>query len=461
MKTISYCLIFTSLILFQLGSHTIIYDLHENLSLLAIIKSSVIGLLTFGLNWLISFFYHIFTLHNYQIQNNFDKFLKPVFQIVSWFVIVKLYYQDYNKLNVFMFWINTCQLLSELIELNPINYSIKFEKFLHYYHIFNVPIETFDEDQEQNLSAEHIKPGDSSSIFKSSALVESSSLSTINSTPKFDISRPSFSSDKTLFNYTDLPKATEPKDIPKVIKSKVDKLYSVSPKNTYHLNTASAVAFDYLEEIEEDDQSSSVLTHELTKAPSISHVPSYGTFDVVSTIDVIHKQKTQKSFFQDFQCLNWLFPLPKKPPTPTLKSKLSSYSLINQSAFQDFESGIQKSSIQHQYFQFYEFVTQFFDFDNHTLLIDPIFKQFGVLLIDFPLILIFLNCINNLMFNWLVIVLLYKYSIFGMIGAILLKLFKQNYIYSQTKPSYFKYVISLESIFYVSIVFSVTIWFNI
>lgn len=451
MKTISYCLISASLITILFVLHALLYKYFETLPLISLIKASVISLLVIGLNWLVEFFHYIFTLNNQHITNNFDKFIKPIFQLVSWFIIIKVYFGDYSLLNIFVFWVNSLQLLLYLIEIDPRHYYSKFQNFLHYYQIFILPIDRFDEDDQQECHDDILVE----TQLEYSPLLKSSS--TINIKSNFDLSRPSFSSDQTLFNkisYADLPKRTEPKDIPHTIKSKVDTLYSVSPRNTYHLNTAVALASDFLEANE--DKFSNSLTCKLSDNLTIRYMPSYGTFDVMSTIETPKKQQqTPSKLHQTFNWFSWLFPVPPTKTTcPTLKSKLSHYSLINQStSIHDFESGIQKNSLQHPYIQYLEFVTQFCDFNSQKLFIDPIFQKFGILLIEFPPIYIFFNCINNLASNLLIIMTFYKFSILALIGLIILQLFKQNYIYNQSNSAYYKYITCLEFCFNFSIIF--------
>lgn len=277
----------------------------------------------------------------------------------------------------------------------------------------------------------------------------------------------------------------------------VDRLYSVSPKNTFHLDIHAVAALDEPSPLSPELISTTFLDtteyHDLAPDP-VATIPHDGQYQhnshspleqslsqVVSSIEKPHNQLVKV-----LNWFSWLVPplLPiysdsgtltkaqENEAFPLLRSRLSRYSIVlpqdgNQYGSVDLEScqprarrvllaaRIGMESIGFAGFRY--FACFYYDYSQNlghlsSLAIDPIFKRFGQLLPDMPVKYIALDIGVGLMASALSFsvyaILVHHwfshgmdYSVLVVLGMITLRLFSLNYLHGQEMPFPYKVLI--------------------
>lgn len=503
--------------------------------MIKLVKSILISLVYLSSTWLLTFFYKTFSINGH--CPCFENVVFPCLKLISMFLAIFLL--NIDQIGVFYLILNSL-LIIEILNLSPSFYSINFLQFLHYYQIFSVPVykplkgSTPLKEPEFTTFQKSLKAESDPKLIQDTSLSESNSESTL-----FLLQ----SDSQTPLLYTSLPPRSNPQSIPVLAFPKVDTLYSISPRNTYHLNKAVAIASDYLNGVKDFNgikDNDSILASSASEETVLGEVvdngevenikhntsettlhfvdytfgknrkdsvcissnsglsdfsdqaiaencrqSNYGScngcsndvsenmgsnFDLEANVCGNTKSCSARmkdwlnSWFQsssESDCVQtWIIPrksssisenpyswfFSEKTKQPTLKTKLSRYSLNSQvqgCGHSDFNHQAEFVLCNHPYLEFVEFLNQFCDV-HKNIAIDPIFKKFGILLTKFPLIFIFLDTLNSSMWNLLTLILFYKFGITALFICIILKLIKQNLFDSKIKVSTYKVLLLSE-----------------
>jgi len=409
-------------------------------------KTYIASLLLFAAKAAVKFIYYISTLHMGTLwydTSMMPRFFIPVFEEIASFVLLHKWLHNTFQVAIVIQTTNLLQLIGHGDYLLIFRYSERYAKFLRYYDVFAVSPPT-------------------GNTFSRPSICSESTLASQNSKLSFD----------------DLPKSFIPKLTPMPVSSSesnstiIDSLYSVSPKNTYHLNTATAIAtLDILDKLEDEYLD--------PLASDIEHTPSY---DSIDKYDEVAAKESFSTSFDEFHDLptgettsrftrfirwwSWLFPFlieSKKVRTRRipLHHRLSTYSLVGScsrknsvisrlsgAGASDLEAGIQESPIdtRHAYLRFIEFVTNFCDYRrDQEMPIDKAFVKFGVLITDIHWIWILLNTLNMILLSTISFLTYHYFGIESLLTIIIIRLFKQNYLYDQMVNINFKIVLPIET----------------
>ncbi|EMG45490.1 hypothetical protein G210_4325 [Candida maltosa Xu316] len=216
----------------------------------------------------------------------FESFIYPIVEEAIKIIII---YYEYDKFNlnlmdVGIIWFGYCLILSNIYQYNPYAYEEIYKKFLNYYHIWmnqnsykckksldNIEeIETLFQsfstcNAEQQQSKVKSLRNSMSSEDSSKTLTVDKKLSYKNLPAEFNLNSDKFTNSSTSTStpmkisnscnsFTTITKTSSCIKNYKSCQDFVDKLYSVSPKNTYHLNTATAIAALELDTHHEDEE---------------------------------------------------------------------------------------------------------------------------------------------------------------------------------------------------------------
>jgi hypothetical protein len=410
-------------------------------------KTVAASWLLFAIKAIVKFIYYISTLHMGTLRydtSTMTRFVIPVFEEIVSFVFLHKWLHNMYQVAIVIQTTNLLQLVGHGNYLLTYQYSKTYAKFLRYYDVFAVSPPTSDAFSRPSICSET-----------------------------------SLTSENSKLSINDLPKSFTPKLTPVPVTSSdsnsaiIDSLYSVSPKNTYHLNTATAIAtIDILDKIEDEyvDPLKGDIPHTSTcdnidecddVALKESFSTSIGEFHEFSTTE------TGSRFVKFVRWWSWLFPFlleSNKVRTRRipLHHRLSTYSLVGSCsrknsvisrlsgpAVSDLEAGIQDIHVdtRHPYLRFIEFVTNFCDYRrDQEMRIDPVFVKFGVLLTDIHWIWLFLNMTNITLLSTVSFLSYHYFGAGSLLIIIVLRLFKQNYLYDQMVNINYKIVLPIETV---------------
>lgn len=278
------------------------------------------------------------------------------------------------------------------------------------------------------------------------------------------------------------------KSIPVVIESDpkqqqmlIDKLYSVSPGDTYHLDedTANVLmlqneaylnkldcnrsqAFDNILEVDDPLYSYDLETSKMFQPTRIrpgsdsnsdsgllesNLCPSFEG-NSLNYDNSSHDKERKISKSHWYKYVDWLFPISllMKPSAikvserlKLLRKKLSCYTLNStkdDESSDKFNDRLHESGEYDKYFLFRKYLESYFDISssNKGIPIDPIFKKYNVLLVDVPIFYALLDLLDCILWNFTVFLIALFYhldrNLFFLLftGCIVLKFFKKNFL---------------------------------
>ncbi|KAI5951249.1 hypothetical protein KGF54_004323 [Candida jiufengensis] len=482
------------------------------------------------------FFYKLFHNDNSYSSSTFkftifESFYFPVLEEIILITILLIRikkesnYQLNSQFDLCIITFTYITLSLKIYQYNISNYNDKYKIFLKYYNLWEnqTTIQNqFDYDEEINANyiwneistyqpidneetTENNKSILSSSNNKPNTIEKSRSINCILPT-EFSITKSERKLELKLSSHS-LKHSSSRYLQSKTSKSSIlDKLYSVSPGNTYHLDTAVAMAINAIEEEEEEqrqqfDHEHSFLNNDDEFLPD--SVKVYENIDeemeVSNKIDYVAGQlnhntqykylatdnhftnndftKTSKKSYE-YKVLSfinwWAWLIPPLLPIevhnnenlisnnfstaneryPLLKTKLSNYNL-NEPVTQSYTT-----TTTHRYIgkslDFQIYVSYYYDirFDSITnyINIDQWFLKYGQLLTKTNWVWILIDELNFIVWQFCKIEILglillsqnYKLLIFSLVLVLILKLFKLNYLHDFTNDFNFKLIITSE-----------------
>ncbi|MCH0629393.1 hypothetical protein JNB11_05395 [Kocuria palustris] len=228
----------------------------------------------------------------------------------------------------------------------------------------------------------------------------------------------------------------------------IDHIYSVSPRNTYHIDTVAVDALDQYLETDYGATSSDEANDAHSEDSSLTLV------DVQSTKPLFVSQyfdqvPLRQQACRLVDCFCWMLPSRihcSKELYPLLKRKLSTYSLTQ--GVGDRKPCCQTSCTQFRYFLHYYYdVTM--DDNEQVLLVDPMFLKFGVPSPQFAMPWIILDAWCQIMLSIELVVAAFTVS--SIPGAIaifvsmaIFRLWRQNWVYCQSYS--YKRILPIESV---------------
>lgn len=232
-------------------------------------KTVILSVLLPGLIYIIKFIHQIFTLSNGLVphKSNFKHFYFPLIEEVLKLgficIVSSLGLISFKQLAVFTFVFNSIELVRQFYALAPMHYTQRYAKFLQFYEFWTNQESyrrkySIDDKRKIERIFETIVGGeefdfkrDSFSSFTSEeTLINNKRISIYDLPPTFNMNN--FEPPKKVIstpmeidnshNSVNTSKSVKTLSTFKSCYDLVDKLYSVSPKNTFHLNTATAIA---------------------------------------------------------------------------------------------------------------------------------------------------------------------------------------------------------------------------
>ncbi|CAI5757480.1 unnamed protein product [Candida verbasci] len=380
MKTISYYGIIILNYLVVVGILFIVFHHHNNLNLdyTKLLSDVFAGLILSIIIYILKFTHQLGSLNNNKElgESNFESFYLPIVEEVIKILIV--YYQlskceIFNVLNICCIWSSYVVVTMQIYWYNPRNYEEKYAKFLKFYKLWinqtnyrqKYSLQNEDEIKEllQNLEyCNNNTTNQENPKLRHSTSSDDSGKTLINETLKSKISVKNlpieFKVSKDVTASKSLPLNIEKNSMVKNYQSCqdfIDKLYSLSPKNTYHLNRATAIALEE-EEIDNFDKSSLSEIPEVYE--NVDDGSSIRSIEIprvnIKTIELSSPHPATYSFKSVINWFSWLCPplfsIGEKQDInqfpnenyPLLKSSLSRYdlnkSLIPNQNFQRFQN---------------------------------------------------------------------------------------------------------------------------
>ncbi|RCK56561.1 hypothetical protein Cantr_05481 [Candida viswanathii] len=285
MNVSSYYYVVILLVVTVLGIINITYiinkTLHPHTATCEIFADIMAGVVIGVVSYIIKFIYRLIISNKLNIGNTssiFDSFIYPILEEA---IKLSIIYYEYYKFDIDIFdmvfiWLGYSLVLNSILLYNPFDYEHIYRKFLNYYHVWG-------DSCHYKSSAANIEQIENLFENFKSVKEEPNGKKSRNSLTSHDSSHTLVPYNQTTlnkkFSYKDLPtefnlqssKFTKPAPSSPIAtpmkKSNssmstlncvknykscldfVDKLYSVSPQNTYYLNNATAIAaFSEVEE---------------------------------------------------------------------------------------------------------------------------------------------------------------------------------------------------------------------
>ncbi|ODV81019.1 uncharacterized protein CANTADRAFT_20566 [Suhomyces tanzawaensis NRRL Y-17324] len=291
MSLLRLVVILPFLLAYHLGTCCLVFFLLESLSprepsTIIYQKTVILALILPAITYVLQFCHDIFTLGTGACQN-FNKFYFPITQELLKFgvlyVVSSMHLINFKQLSIFIFITNSLELVQFFQLLSTLQYESKYKKFLQLHDVwvnqdlyknkyslgnkkeveelFNNIIGSTEMEKRESVTSynsdetlinQHISFNQLPSTFNLNNKESSSTVPKTDNTASMPIDVTMAKSDSHLSNFS-----TRRVTNYKSCYDFVDKLYSVSPKNTYHLNTATAIAaFDQYsgdQQLEQDD----------------------------------------------------------------------------------------------------------------------------------------------------------------------------------------------------------------
>lgn len=227
----------------------------------------------------------------------------------------------------------------------------------------------------------------------------------------------------------------------------IDHIYSVSPCNTYHIDSVAADALDhYLDTDYGATATDSGDAHSEGGSLTLVDVHSQKPLFVSQYFDQVPLRQLACRLLN---CLCWMLPSRihcSKELFPLLKRKLSTYSLTK--GDRNSKPCCQTPCIQFRYFLHYYYdVTM--DDNEQVLLVDPMFQKFGIPSSQIALPWIILDAWCQLMLNVELVVAAFTVSsvtgaIAIFVSMVIFRLWRQNWVYCQGYT--YQRLLSVESL---------------
>lgn len=289
MKVISYYYIVLLLVLVALGIINITYIINKHLhpwtATCGIFADIMAGVVIAVVSYIIKFIYRLITSNKLNIGGNCSTFDSFIYPIIEESIKLSIIYYEYYKFNIDIFdmvfvWLGYTIILNNIIHYNPFDYEHFYRKFLNYYHVWgdscHYKSSVDNVEQIENLfeNFKNFKEETTNGIKSRNSLASHDSSHTLVPYGQTSLNKKfSFQDLPTEFNLQSnkfaSPGPSSPISTPmkkscssmstlncvknyKSCQDFVDKLYSVSPQNTYYLNNATAIAaFSEVEEQED------------------------------------------------------------------------------------------------------------------------------------------------------------------------------------------------------------------
>ncbi|KAK6202403.1 uncharacterized protein RJT21DRAFT_118423 [Scheffersomyces amazonensis] len=546
----------------------------SNIRQITLIRSLALSIILPGILFLVHFMYDTLTMnwrckrlqqyqYQYQYQLSFylpliEEFLK--FSIL--FILTCISKLQYTQIGFVILALNTSEILTRYMSFESDKFLKLYDMFTHqeafeskystdskeemhalFQSILNNEDDIVSNDINDNINdnnnynRQSISSGNSEDTLFINKKVSMASLPST-----FNLTKTEVASSSSLQNSNsiDSQNTVQTVDSIKILSNYkscydfVDKLYSVSPKNTYHLNTATAIAafdnalsdnqpninYDLLERVDHMQCTNVTLPSdddELALQPVTTQDTHFGgggggnfkykfpdgrkiEFGGGAGFDYSHSKPGSDSgsdseaqhyqspyefkdnkFIRFINWFSWLVPplLPisvahkneevNQESTHLLKKRLSTFKISKRSqsiiststSIGTYYTGEQTnyyntSNPIDRYKNFVMFINLFFDYSvddfNSAVEIPLLFKRFGVIFNEFPIVFNLLDCFNFMAWNFITIMIYgtlflsnHKSILIGMsVGLFIIKLFKINYLNNPNNRFGYKGLIATE-----------------